>query len=235
MKKVALAFSVFMVSAALIGACVIAPREAEEPAPFSELESRVDSYARNHTWKLLVISETGYPAGNGTAFVARVTNKVGQLVDVVVTARHVCQMSEGGKKNLVLSRGPVYFPTKVIAESDVTDLCFLEAAYLAYDKAYELDTSIHYQKSFVAFGFPQTVDISRAIVKGETTMTLLDISEIPMLLFRGLVYPGQSGGPIVDPKNNKVVAVVTFQMLQAGKSGGVAAQTVLDEAAKLVP
>lgn len=183
------------------------PQQAPaKPSPYSELETRMFKKARAATFKVVAERpdpETGINYGwSGTAFLAKIDNRL-----VIVTAGHVCH----DKGDYVLELGEDdAFSANVVAVSNTTDTCFMTVSpRMQMMDYYELKTErVRYGKQLAAIGHANGGRLTQYVITATGDMTI-EISDHvrTFLSARGEIYPGQSGGPVIDPDDGLVVAL----------------------------
>lgn len=202
---------------------------APKPKAFSDVETKADAFARAHVFPVFTLDQEDQ-RGMGTAFVAKIGKRT-----LLITAEHVCS---DATKAFILRANSQSYNLKILAMSGFADVCFIEMPKkLKVKGAYVIKQPDSLKGVSLAYGFPKAINLIRYIVKQDGTAN----SDIPshdptirFLFMRGSIYPGMSGGPIVDPVTNKVVGITVATYLGSEEALAVLPSIVLSEAKRLL-
>lgn len=196
---------------------------------FSEVETKVDSFAKKHVFRVL-IERDGESMSSGTGFIASVKNSQGKDVLVIVTAKHVC---ENARTTALDSANDDMYSSDVIGIGKFHDVCFMTVSpRLPIKTYYEFSTEeLPPDTDAVALGYPG-IGLVRFTLRTMGLEIPPNFDGVELMHFKGWIYPGQSGGPIVNPKNNKVIGI--NRAYDKRYSYGVPASKVLEEAKRVL-
>lgn len=153
----------------------------------------------------------------------------------IVTNAHVVGILDGKPGHLEILMKDTYqtYPIEVVGRDDLADLAVVKLSDSDWQKfkkeqRYEIlkmnndDSNIKQGDKVIAIGHPQGLmwSVSEGIVSG-TQRDRADYSTNmarPMIQTDAGVFPGNSGGPLIDVKTGKVIAV--NEMLQSMQGGG---------------
>lgn len=170
--------------------------------PYSELETTLFKQARKSVFKVIA-SENGDLKWTGTAFLAQIAG-----TQVIVTAGHVCK----GETEYALDQEDDLFATSLVAVSAKTDICFLSVSRrLAGIRPYVIKTNgIPYGQVLAAIGHAGGGRLTQYLIRSVGKETI-QIDGIKRTFYKavGAVYPGQSGGPVVDNIDGTAVALIS--------------------------
>ena len=203
--------------------------------PYSAVETKSDRYAEAHVMRVMFQDAEG-EGGTGTGFAAYVPTTDGTKQRlVVVTAAHVCQKAV--KMGLQFRRRMFY--TEILGISSKVDVCFLTLnRQMLIKDGYMLEQPDNLKGISLSYGYPLNIDLIRFKLEQDGTIVTPFPSQdqtVRYLWLSGSVYPGQSGGPIVNPRTNRVIGIVAATNMVTHEEGyAVLASQVLSEAAKLV-
>lgn len=177
------------------------------------------SDARARVFKVIIKTPTG--EGGGTAFI--LSGPKGK--NVIVTNRHICQRFERASDYAVMSiqQGDVLYYTKILRQSDKTDLCLLEIpkeletrvdSYKVADRRPKANESVY------SAGHPFLLPLTQVYgeFKNELVLPASPDDEMGGMLAGGLrfgVVPGCSGSPVLN-QAGEVVGVVFAYMENGG-------------------
>lgn len=171
---------------------------------YSELETKLFRQARKSTFKVIAFGPDGEQRWSGSAFLASINSKL-----VVVTAGHVCQ---GDDTEYSLDQEDDLFYTTVIAVSETTDTCFMSvSSRIETMRPYVIKNKpIIYGKQLAAIGHAFGGRLTQFLIKATGRDTVMVEGSLrTFITAMGAVYPGQSGGPVVDNVDGTAVALIS--------------------------
>ena len=132
---------------------------------------------------------------------------------VVITAAHCFSDLPGyATENITMdSYLEKYLQVEAIEINHDKDLAilnisnFVMPALLLWDP--ELDGRLRIGSSAIAMGFPGYYDMQFTFETGYVKDIVTDATGLTIIKGRDLVYPGESGGPLISLKNGKVIGV----------------------------
>ena len=172
---------------------------------YSELETKLFRQARKSTFKVIAQTTDGQRSWSGTAFLASINGKL-----VIVTAGHVC---DGADTEYALDQEDDLFYTNVIGVSETTDTCFMSVSTrIETMRPYVIKNKpIVYGKQLAAIGHAYGGRLTQFLIKatGRDRVSIGDGVLRTFITAIGAVYPGQSGGPVVDNIDGTAVALIS--------------------------
>jgi len=170
---------------------------------YSDLETQLFRQARKSTFRVIADRPEEGIGWTGTAFLAQIDGKL-----VIVTAGHVCH----DRGDYALDQEDDLFDAQVIAVSKTTDTCFMTVSKrIETMRPYRLKSrAISYGKVLAAIGHAGGGRLTQYLIRS-LGQEEVEIKGITRIFYRadGAVYPGQSGGPVVDNIDGTAVALIS--------------------------